>query len=399
MNNFLFENGTKFLFGGGCVKEYLASFLRKYGPSVLLVTEEGERRSGAADEVRDILRRRGKQASECAVGPFCPRYEQVQQAARLCRERRVDLILGVGGSAVLDGCKAASLAAVCRGDLWENFGELQGVVDVPPLPVGFVASHLEVGAVNGAAGLLHENQCVWRDYPPCDPRFALLDPARTGELPRRELLFQGFSALAGALEEYLTLMDGMSVSRELLEALLEGMVRDLRVCRQAPGDENARSSLMWRCALWGSRFFQLGRRFSFPALPVREAAILSASDWEEYAGALAVLLLSLCRREAERHPAAMARMACRLWGLPGQAGPDGSPAGQWRREDPGRLHRGAGPSGAAGAAGGGRPEPAGTAFHLSKPFGTYCVTNRNFRSGGNAPIIQDESRQTGGFST
>ena len=51
MNNFLFENGTKFLFGGGCVKEYLASLLKGYGPSVLLVTEEGERRSGAADEV------------------------------------------------------------------------------------------------------------------------------------------------------------------------------------------------------------------------------------------------------------------------------------------------------------------------------------------------------------
>ena len=318
MNNFLFENGTKFLFGGGCVKEYLASFLRKYGPSVLLVTEEGERRSGAADEVRDILRRRGKQASECTVGPFCPRYDQVQQAARLCRERRVDLILGVGGSAVLDGCKAASLAAVCRGDLWENFGELQGVVDVPPLPVGFVASHLEAGAVNGAAGLIHENQCVWRDYPPCDPRFALLDPARTCELSHRELLFQGFSALAGALEEYLTLTDGMSVSRELLEALLEGMVRDLRVCQQAPGDENARSSLMWRCALWGSRFFQLGRRFSFPALPVREAAILSASDWEECAGVLAVLLLSLCRREAEQSPAIMARAARRLWGRSGR---------------------------------------------------------------------------------
>ena len=104
------------------------------------------------------------------------------------------------------------------------------------------------------------------------------------------------------------------------------MVRDLRVCRQTPGDENARSSLMWRCALWGSRFFQLGRRFSFPALPVREAAILSASDWEEYAGALAVLLLSLCRREAERHPAAMARMACRLWGLPGQGRTEAQPA-------------------------------------------------------------------------
>ena len=94
MNNFLFENRTKFLFGGGCVKEYLASFLAGYGPSVLLVTEESDHRSHAADEVRDILRRSGKQTTECAMGPFCPRYEQVQRAARLCREHQVDLILG-----------------------------------------------------------------------------------------------------------------------------------------------------------------------------------------------------------------------------------------------------------------------------------------------------------------
>ena len=50
MNNFIFENGTKFLFGGGCVKEYLASFLAGYGPSVLLVTEESDHRSHAVDE-------------------------------------------------------------------------------------------------------------------------------------------------------------------------------------------------------------------------------------------------------------------------------------------------------------------------------------------------------------
>ena len=309
MNNFLFENGTKFLFGGGCVREYLASFLAGYGPSVLLVTEEEGRNSDAADEARDILCRSGKQTAECVVGPLCPWYEQVQQAARLCRERHVDLILGVGGSAVLDGCKEISLAAVCRGDLWENFGELQGVVDVPPLPVGFVASHLEAGAINGAAGLIHENQCVWRDYPPCDPQFALLDPGYTRKLSRQLLTAQGFSALAGALEQYLTPAEGMAVSHELLETLMRGMIQDLRVFRTVPSDEDARSNLMWRCTLWGSRFFQLGRRFSFPALPVREAAILSASDWEEYAGALAVLLLSICRRETQRCPAAMARLA------------------------------------------------------------------------------------------
>ena len=318
MNNFLFENGTKFLFGGGCVREYLASFLAGYGPSVLLVTEEEGRNSDAADEARDILRRSGKQTAECVVGPLCPWYEQVQQAARLCRERHVDLILGVGGSAVLDGCKAASLAAVCRGDLWENFGELQGVVDVPPLPVGFVASHLEAGAINGAAGLIHENQCVWRDYPPCDPQFALLDPGYTRKLSRQLLTAQGFSALAGALEQYLTPAEGMAVSHELLETLMRGMIQDLRVFRTVPSDEDARSNLMWRCALWGSRFFQLGRRFSFPPLPLREASILSSSDWVEYWP----IVYGKCRKQiktSEKRPrraSALSRSSYGSWSCP-----------------------------------------------------------------------------------
>ena len=35
MHNFIFHQGTKIVFGGGCVKEYLASFVRGYGPDVL----------------------------------------------------------------------------------------------------------------------------------------------------------------------------------------------------------------------------------------------------------------------------------------------------------------------------------------------------------------------------
>ena len=46
MYNFIFHNATKVYFGKGCVKEYLASFLAGYGPSVLLVTEERETGGG-----------------------------------------------------------------------------------------------------------------------------------------------------------------------------------------------------------------------------------------------------------------------------------------------------------------------------------------------------------------
>ena len=319
MHNFIFENGTRLIFGAGCLKEYLASFLERYGPNVLLVTDgSGEgARCGAQDEVSRLLRTGGKTAVECRVRPPCPSSKEARQAARLCREHHVDLILGVGGSAVLDCCKAASLASVCRGDLWEDFWASRGVVDLPPLPVGLVSTAVEVGAVNGAAGLIRNGRCVWRDYPPCDPGFALLDPAYTRALSPRELAAQGFSALAGAMELYLDPVEGTNVSRDLLEALLRGMIRDLRTCRRDPRNDEARGDLMWESTLWGSRFFQLGRQCTFPALPAREAALrFAAETGGGYTDILAVLLLALCRRLAERAPAGMARLARRVWELP-----------------------------------------------------------------------------------
>ena len=318
MNNFLFENRTKFLFGGGCVKEYLASFLKGYGPSVLLVTGAGGEAEGPAlEEVSRILRTGKKMVVECAIHSLCPGAGEAQQAARLCRENHVDLILGVGGGAVLDCCKATALAAVCRGDLWEDFWLRRGVVDRQPLPVGFVAAAIETGAASGAAGLLHEGRCIWRDYTQCDPKFVLMDPGYTQALPRTQLTAQAFSALAGALEYCLAPSEGAEVSRDMLETLLRGMIGNLRACLRDRKDDGARSDLMWACSQWGGRLFQLGRQSAFPALPVRAQALsLAAETGCGYADALAVLLLALCRQEAEQSPAVMARMARRVWELP-----------------------------------------------------------------------------------
>ncbi len=41
MNNFIFENATKTYFGKGCVKEYLAEELSKYGNNIMLAYSGG----------------------------------------------------------------------------------------------------------------------------------------------------------------------------------------------------------------------------------------------------------------------------------------------------------------------------------------------------------------------
>ena len=119
MNNFIFENATKTVFGKGCVKEYLTCFSNRYGNNVMLCYGGGSiKKNGICDEVIDSLTRAGKNIVELSGIMQNPTYAKVLEGAKLARENQIDLILGVGGGSVMDCCKAISMAAIYDGDLW-----------------------------------------------------------------------------------------------------------------------------------------------------------------------------------------------------------------------------------------------------------------------------------------
>lgn len=52
MNNFIFENATKVLFGKGCVKEYLVCLTKGCGDTVMLAYGGGSiKKNGIYDEM------------------------------------------------------------------------------------------------------------------------------------------------------------------------------------------------------------------------------------------------------------------------------------------------------------------------------------------------------------
>ena len=64
MNNFIFSYPTKVYFGKGCAKEYLASLLRGYGPTVMLAYGGGSlKKSGVYDQMLSILAEAGRQGN------------------------------------------------------------------------------------------------------------------------------------------------------------------------------------------------------------------------------------------------------------------------------------------------------------------------------------------------
>ena len=65
MNNFIFENKTKVYFGKGCVNEYLANEILRYGHHVLLAYGGGSiKQNGRYQEILSILNRENVMVTE-----------------------------------------------------------------------------------------------------------------------------------------------------------------------------------------------------------------------------------------------------------------------------------------------------------------------------------------------
>ena len=267
MNNFIFQNATKVYFGKGCVQEYLTCLVKPYGDTVLLAYGGGSvKRNGVYDEVTSILRDAGKTVVEFSGIMANPTYEKVLEGAALARDNHADLILGIGGGSVMDCCKAVSLAARYDGDIWDDFWARPGVIDFEPLPLGVIVTVAGTGSeCNGGAVITNEEKKIktGRDYPACNPRFALMDPTYTYSVPEKQMVSGGFDILSHIMETYFSEPNEDNVSDDIMEALMKSVIHNLRAAVKDPHDYTARSNLMWDSTMAENRVIKMGKKCDF----------------------------------------------------------------------------------------------------------------------------------------
>jgi len=317
MNNFIFENATKTFFGKGCVKEFLTSELSKYGDTVLLVYGGGSiKRNGVYNEVTEILVSAGKTVVEFPGIMSNPTYAKVQEGAALAREKGVNVILGVGGGSVMDCCKAISMAAAYDGDVWNDFWARPGVVDFQPLPLGVIVTVAGTGSeMNGGAVITNEEMKIktGRDYPAANAKFALMDPTYTYSVPKFQLASGGFDILSHIMETYFSACDAENVSDDISEALMRGVIRDLRASLANPENYNARSNLMWESTMAENRLIKLGKKCDFQCHQMEHQ--LGAYTNCNHGAGLAVLHPVYYRHIYQNGLTKFKRFAVRVWGI------------------------------------------------------------------------------------
>lgn len=317
MNNFIFENATKVYFGKGCVKEYLSCLTKNYGDTVMLAYGGGSiKRNGVYDEVITILEEAGKNIVEFSGIMANPTYAKVVEGAKLAKESGVDLILGVGGGSVMDCCKAVSIAARYNGDVWADFWARPGVFHFEPLPLGVIVTVSGTGSeCNGGAVITNEELKIktGRDYPKCNPRFALLDPTYTYSVSKFQMVSGGFDILSHIMETYFSEPDENNVSDDISEALMRNVIRNLRAAIRNPKDYTARSNLMWDAVMGENRIIKLGKRMDFECHQMEHQ--LGAYTNCNHGAGLAVLHPVYYRHIYKNGLAKFRQFAINIWGV------------------------------------------------------------------------------------
>lgn len=316
MNNFIFENATKVFFGRGCVKEYLACLTKSHDTVLLAYGGGSVKENGVYDEVTSILKEAGKNIVTFSGIMPNPAYAKVLEGAKLAKENQAGMILGVGGGSVMDCCKAVSIAARYEGDVWADFFARPGIFDFEPLPIGAIVTAAGTGSeCNGGATITNEEMKIktGRDYPQCNPKFALLDPVYTYSVPGFQMASGGFNTLSHIMEIYFSGPDEDNVSDDMAEALMKSVIRNLRAAVLNPEDYTARSNLMWDAVMAGNRIIRLGKQTDFQCRQM-EYQLGAYTDCNHGAG-LAVLQPSYLRHIYRDRLAKFKRFAVEIWGI------------------------------------------------------------------------------------
>ena len=254
MNNFIFQNPTKLIFGKGQIAR-LSKELPK--DRKILVTFGGGsvKKNGVYEQVTAALE--GFDYQEFWGIEPNPKVETLRKAVEICKRDGVDFLLAVGGGSVLDGTKLIAAAAVVDTDAWELvcnpklYGGTLPFASVMTLPA--TGSEMNRGAVisNIATG---EKYAFYNTY----PQFSILDPQTTFSLPPYQVACGLADTFVHVMEQYLTTTDIAPLMDRWAEGVLQTIIEVAPKVRADQTDYDTMATYMLSATMGLNGFIAMG---------------------------------------------------------------------------------------------------------------------------------------------
>ena len=261
MNNFQFWSPTEFVFGKDTENE-AGQYVRKHGGTNVLLHYGGGSavRSGLLDRVKRSLEKEGISYTELGGVKPNPRDTLVYEGIALCREKKIDFILAVGGGSSIDSAKAIAMGVPYDGDFWDFYADL--AVPQAALPVGTVLTIAAAGSEGSGDSVITKEKDGLKRGAGSDlirPRFSILNPQLTCTLPAYQTACGATDIMAHVFERYFTNTKEVEITDRLCEAVLMTMIKETPRVIANPDNYDARANIMWAGMVAHNNIVGVGR--------------------------------------------------------------------------------------------------------------------------------------------
>lgn len=257
MTNFDYQTPTRLIFGKDVVNQ-LPSVMKPLGQRILLTYGGGSiKRIGLYDKVKELLK--DFEVYELSGIEPNPKYStSVLDGVRICKEKKIEAILAVGGGSVLDCSKAIAAGALYDGEPWDLI--TYKVPTKAALPIVDIMTLAATGSEYDCGGVISRtetNDKVGYIDPHLYPVASFLDPTYTFTVNAKHTAAGTADAINHVCEQYFAL-PGNDVIDGFCESLIRTLMKWTPVALKTPDDYEARAEIMFACTFGCNGILSLG---------------------------------------------------------------------------------------------------------------------------------------------
>jgi alcohol dehydrogenase YqhD (iron-dependent ADH family) len=315
MINFDFRNPTRVVFGKGTAVQ-AGPLIREYkGSTVLLHFGGGSiKANGVYDTVKKSLAGAGLEVAELGGVKPNPRLSLVREGIRICREKKVDFILAVGGGSVIDSAKAIGVGVPYDGDVWDFY--IDKAVPAETLPVAAVLTMAAAGSETSWSSVITNDEGALKrflDVAIIYPVFSILDPETTFSLPPYQTGCGIADMFVHVFERYFTRITNVDLTDRLCEAIMKAIINNAPKVLANPEDYDARAEIMWAGSLAHNNLAGTGRIGDFASHMIEHE--LSGFNDVAHGAGLAVIVPNWMKYVYKHDPQRFVQFAVRVFGV------------------------------------------------------------------------------------
>lgn len=308
MENFIFQNPTKLIFGKGMIAQLAKEI--PAGKKVMVTFGGGSvKTNGVYDQVREALK--DFETVEFWGIESNPKVETLREAIKLGKEKKVDFLLAVGGGSVIDGTKLIAAGLLYDGDAWELV--LKGV-SKNAVPLATVLTLPATGSeMNNGAVISRKETAEKFAFYSFNPVFSILDPTVTFTLPKWQVACGIADTFVHVMEQYMTRPGQSRLMDRWAEGIVQSLVEIAPSILENQKDYDKMADFML-CATMGlNHFIAMGVCEDWATHLIGHE--LTALHGLTHGATLAIVLPGLWRTLKQKKMAKLLQLGERVWGI------------------------------------------------------------------------------------